>query len=103
MKYLTYKLNTTLVDKTDELKFLLASYNVGLGHVLDARRLAEKNGKDPDQWKGSVDYYLLNKSKPEFFNDPVVKYGYCRGAEPYQYVIKILERYNHYQNIVLLD
>ncbi len=103
LKYLKYRLNETLTDKTDELNFLLASYNVGLGHVLDARRLAEKNGKNPDQWKGSVDYYLLNKSKPEFFNDPVVKYGYCRGSEPYQYVIKILERYNHYQNIVLLN
>ncbi len=103
LRYLENKLNKTLTDKTDRLKFLLASYNVGLGHVLDARRLAEKNGKNPDQWKGSVDYYLLNKSKPEFFNDPVVKYGYCRGAEPYQYVIKILERYNHYQNIVLFD
>lgn len=103
LKYLEGKLDKTLVDKTDKLKFLLASYNVGFGHVLDARRLAEKNGKDPDQWKGSVDYYLLNKSKPEFFNDPVVKYGYCRGSEPYQYVIKILERYNHYQNIVLLN
>ncbi|MFA9371658.1 MAG: transglycosylase SLT domain-containing protein [Labilibaculum antarcticum] len=103
LKYLKYKLNKILTDKTDELNFVLASYNVGLGHVLDARRLAEKNGKNPDQWKGSVDYYLLNKSKPEFFNDPVVKYGYCRGAEPYQYVIKILERYNNYQNIVLLN
>lgn len=103
LKYLKYKLDKTLTDKTDELNFLLASYNVGLGHVLDARRLAVKNGKNPDQWKGSVDYYLLNKSKPEFFNDPVVKYGYCRGAEPYQYVIKILERYNNYQNIVLLN
>ncbi|MDE5420326.1 transporter substrate-binding domain-containing protein [Labilibaculum sp. DW002] len=103
LKYLEKRLEETLVDKTDRLKFMLASYNVGLGHVLDARRLAVKNGKNPDQWKGSVDYYLLNKSKPEFFNDPVVKYGYCRGAEPYQYVIKILERYNHYQNIVLFD
>ncbi|MUP37161.1 MltF family protein [Labilibaculum euxinus] len=103
LKYLKGKLDETLSDKTDELKFLLASYNVGLGHVLDARRLAEKNGKNPDQWKGSVDYYLLNKSKPEFFNDPVVKYGYCRGSEPYQYVNKILERYNNYQNIVLLN
>jgi membrane-bound lytic murein transglycosylase F len=101
LKYLKGKLDKTLVDKTDELKFLLASYNVGFGHVLDARRLAEKNGKNPDQWKGSVDYYLLNKSKPEFFNDPVVKYGYCRGSEPYQYVIKILDRYQHYQNIIL--
>ncbi|WP_321319958.1 transglycosylase SLT domain-containing protein [Labilibaculum sp.] len=103
LKYLKGKLDETLSDRTDELKFLLASYNVGLGHVLDARRLAEKNGKNPDQWKGSVDYYLLNKSKPEFFNDPVVKYGYCRGSEPYQYVNKILERYNNYQNIVLLN
>ncbi|BAX80407.1 MltF family protein [Labilibaculum antarcticum] len=103
LKYLKYKLNKILTDKTDELNFVLASYNVGLGHVLDARRLAVKNGKNPDQWKGSVDYYLLNKSKPEFFNDPVVKYGYCRGSEPYQYVIKILERYNNYQNIVLLN
>lgn len=103
LKYLEGKLDKTLEDKTDRLEFLLASYNVGLGHILDARRLAKKNGKNPDQWKGSVDYYLLNKAKPEFYNDPVVKYGYCRGEEPYQYVIKILDRYKHYQNIVLVD
>ncbi|RUT77757.1 transglycosylase SLT domain-containing protein [Ancylomarina longa] len=103
LKYLEGKLDGTLSDKTDELKFLLAAYNVGLGHILDARRLAEKNGQNPDKWTGSVDYYLLNKSKPEFFNDPVVKYGYCRGREPYQYVRKILDRYQHYQNIVLLN
>lgn len=103
LKYLEAKLDKTLEDKTDKLQFLLASYNVGLGHILDARRLALKNGKDPDQWKGSVDYYLLNKAKPEFFNDPVVKYGYCRGEEPYWYVIKILDRYKHYKNMALTD
>jgi len=103
LKFLEGKLDETLGDKTDKLKFLLAAYNVGLGHILDARRLAEKNGQNPDKWNGSVDYYLLNKSKPEFFNDPVVKYGYCRGNEPYQYVRKILDRYQHYQNIVLLN
>lgn len=103
LKYLEYKLNEALDDKSDRLKFLLAAYNVGLGHVLDARRLAQKNGKNPDKWNGSVDYYLLNKSKPEFFNDPVVKYGYCRGEEPYQYVMKILDRYQHYQNVMLAN
>ena len=103
LKYLEAKLDKTLGDKTDKLEFLLASYNVGLGHILDARRLAQKNGKNPDQWKGSVDYYLLNKAKPEFFNDPVVKYGYCRGQEPYWYVIKILDRYKHYKNMALTD
>lgn len=102
LKYLRGRLDKTLDDKSDRLQFLLASYNVGLGHILDARRLALKNGKNPDQWKGSVDYYLLNKSKPEFFNDPVVKYGYCRGEEPYLYVSKILDRYTHYKNMALL-
>jgi len=103
LKYLSRRLDKVLIDKTDKLNFLLASYNVGLGHILDARRLAKKNGQNPDLWKGSVDYYLLNKSKPEFFKDPVVKYGYCRGKEPYNYVRKILSIYDHYQNTVLLD
>ncbi|MRT94514.1 transporter substrate-binding domain-containing protein [Ancylomarina sp. 16SWW S1-10-2] len=103
LKYLSRRLDKVLVDKTDKLNFLLASYNVGLGHILDARRLAKKNGQNPDLWKGSVDYYLLNKSKPEFYKDPVVKYGYCRGKEPYNYVRKILSIYNHYENTVLLD
>ncbi len=103
LKYLSRRLDKVLVDKTDKLNFLLASYNVGLGHILDARRLAKKNGQNPDLWQGSVDYYLLNKSKPEFFKDPVVKYGYCRGKEPYNYVRKILSIYDHYQNTVLLD
>lgn len=101
--YLERKLDKTLDNKKDKLKFVLASYNVGLGHILDARRLAEKNGQDPDKWDGSVAYYLLNKSKPEFYNDPVVKYGYCRGEEPYLYVSDILDRYQHYQNISIGD
>ncbi len=103
LKYLSRRLDKILVDKSDKLKFLLASYNVGLGHILDARRLAKKNGQNPDLWQGSVDYYLLNKSKPEFYKDPVVKYGYCRGKEPYHYVRNILSIYDHYQNTVLLD
>jgi membrane-bound lytic murein transglycosylase F len=101
IEYLNKRLDKTLKDQAaDKLQFILASYNVGLGHILDARRLAEKNGKDPNKWAGNVDYYLLNKSKPEFYNDPVVRYGYCRGEEPFNYVNDILERYKHYQNIL---
>ena len=87
-------------DSTEKSKFILASYNVGLGHVLDARRLAKKNGKNPNIWTDNVDYYLLNKSKPKFYLDPVVKYGYCRGSETYKYVSQICTRYNHYKNLV---
>ncbi|MFV0554665.1 MAG: transporter substrate-binding domain-containing protein [Mangrovibacterium sp.] len=84
----------------ERLKFVLASYNVGLGHVRDAQRLAEKYGKINIVWDKNVDYFLRNKSKTEYVNDPVVKYGRCRGEEPYQYVIKVLETYRHYCNLV---
>ncbi len=87
-------------DRSERIKFVLASYNVGLGHVIDARNLAMKDGKDPDVWDDSVDLYLLKKSNPEFYNDPVVKFGYCRGMETYNYVTQILDRYKHYKNII---
>lgn len=85
-------------DESERIKFVLAAYNVGIGHVLDARRLAEKYGKDPNTWKDNVDYYILNKSKPKYYRDPVVRFGYARGSEPYRYVYEILERYAHYRN-----
>lgn len=87
-------------DDEERLKFVLAAYNVGIGHVLDARRLAEKHDKDPNVWKNNVDYFILNKSKAKYYNDPVVHYGYARGHEPYHYVIEVLERYEHYKNVL---
>lgn len=87
-------------DINEREKFILASYNVGLGHVLDARALAVKHGKNPDVWNGNVADFLLKKSDPKVYSDPVVKYGYCRGTEPYHYVAEILERYEHYKNLV---
>ncbi len=100
LKWLDNQLVEKVSDPKERVKFVLASYNVGLGHVLDAMRLAEKYGKDPTIWDNNVDFYLLNKSKPKYYNDPVVKYGYCRGEEPYHYVNDILDRYEHYKNVV---
>lgn len=90
-------------DEEERLKFILASYNVGPGHVLDARQLARKNGRDPDVWDNNVAYYLLRKSDPEYYHDPVVEHGFCRGEEPYNYVIEVLERYEHYKNFLESD
>ena len=87
-------------DDEERLKFILASYNVGPGHVLDARQLARKNGKDPDVWEENVAYYLLKKSEPAYYHDPVVQHGFCRGEEPYNYVIEVIDRYDHYINLV---
>ena len=85
-------------DPEERRKFILASYNAGRGHVLDAQRLAEKHGDDPKSWE-DVAYWLLQKSKPSVYRDEVVEHGYVRGVEPVQYVSKILKRYESYRNV----
>ena len=68
--------------------------------MTDARDLAIKYGKDPLTWDGHVEYYLLKKSDPDYFNDPIVKSGYCRGEEPVNYVREILNRYEQYKQLI---
>lgn len=87
-------------DSTERIKFVLASYNVGRGHIDDARRLAEKYDAKLNVWDDNVEFYLLQKSKPKFYNDEVVKNGYCRGIETVKYVKEILERYEHYKKFI---
>lgn len=89
-----------IADEKERLKFILASYNAGPGHLQDARRLTEKYGDDPDQWE-DVAYWLLQKSKRKYYTDPVVYYGFVRGLEPVTYVDRILDRYEHYQELVI--
>ena len=100
IKMLDQQLSPKIEDKDERTKFVLASYNAGIAHVYDARRLAEKYERNPNIWEHNVDYFLLNKSKPEYYNDSVVKYGYCRGDEPYNFVYDILDRYQHYKNMI---
>ncbi len=100
IKWLEDVLENNMEDREERLKFILASYNAGLGHVFDARALARKYGRNPDRWDGNVDYFLLNKSDPVYYQDSVVAHGYCRGEEPYRYVTEILDRYDHYKNIM---
>ncbi len=87
-----------LQDSLEVIKFTLGSYNVGGGHVRDAVRLAEKYGLDPNKWDDNVAQMLINKSKPKYYNDPVVKHGYCRGREPVNYVSSIFEHYELYKS-----
>jgi membrane-bound lytic murein transglycosylase F len=100
LRQLDAELPKEIKDPQERIKFILASYNVGIAHVYDARRLAEKNGKDPNIWTNNVDYYILNKSNPKYYQDEVVRYGYARGEETYNFVREILDRYGHYKNIL---
>ncbi len=100
LNYLDRLIPETVTDTLERAKFVLAAYNTGIGHVLDARRLAEKYDKNPNIWTDNVDFFSLNKSKPSFYNDPVVYYGYARGEETYQFVNEIFERYTKYKELV---
>lgn len=46
-------------------------------------------------------YWLLQKSTQQYSADPVVKFGFCRGIEPVNYVTLILERFDHYKQFVV--
>jgi membrane-bound lytic murein transglycosylase F len=88
---------TNVPDTLERIKFTLASYNAGPGHVADARALAGKYGKDPNVWDGHVAECIRLKSEPEFYTDSVCKYGYMRGNETLNYVADILKRYVYYR------
>lgn len=95
------ELNHTFSDipnQQERIKFILAAYNGGANHVRDAMALARKNGRDPQRWS-DVSHYILLLAQPEYYNDPVVKYGYMRGSETAGYVDKIMQRWNGYRGV----
>lgn len=85
------------LPEKERINFVLASYNSGIGHVLDAMALAEKYGKDKNVWRDNVEKYILLKANEEYFTDPVCKYGYFRGTETYNFVRDITERFELYK------
>ena len=61
--------------------------------------LARKHGKNPQLWN-DVAPFILRLSQPQYYNDPVVRYGYLRGEETYGYVTSIRERWLRYRAAV---
>jgi membrane-bound lytic murein transglycosylase F len=90
--------NSPEISAKDRIRFALASYNCGPGHVYDARDLARDMGLDPNKWFGNVEKALLLLSKREIAKK--ARYGYCRCEEPVNYVSQIQDRYDHYVQIV---
>ncbi|MCH8567005.1 MAG: transporter substrate-binding domain-containing protein [Balneolales bacterium] len=86
-------------DEEERKNFVLASYNVGQGHVQDARRLAEYHGANPNVWLNNVARFMEKKSNPEYYTHDVVRFGYARGLEPVRYVSQIRYIYSHYESM----
>lgn len=79
------------VPHPDRLWFALASYNVGLGHLNDARKITKQQGGDPDRWVEVKERLPLLKQKKYYKK---TKYGYARGDEPINYVDNIRRYYD---------
>ena len=96
LRYLDRYWTKRIANEGERMKFILASYNAGLAHILDSRKLAEKYGKDSQRWD-DVEFFLLKKSDPKFYKDPLSKAGYCKCEEPVNYVKDVLIRYEEYK------
>lgn len=83
-----------IADDTERLWFALAAYNAGSGHVLDARRLAGRLGRNADVWFGDVSEVMPLLARSEYHRR--ARFGYCRCSEPVRYVRRIRERYRAY-------
>jgi membrane-bound lytic murein transglycosylase F len=92
--------NPRIPDIKERINFILAAYNAGPGPVLDAMKLAEKNGMNPLKWDGSVALWLLNKPASQYYSEIVAKNGYYRGVESVNFVNQVLARFEHYKNII---
>lgn len=82
------------IDEHEKIWFALASYNIGYGHMMDARRLTKRQGGNPDAWSDVKERLPLLRQK-KFFSQ--TRYGYARGDEAKNYVENI-RRY--YQSII---
>ena len=95
------KLNSSFQDIRDPRErqmFVLGSYNGGSFHIRDAMALAKKYGRDPHRWD-DVSEFVLKLATPQYYNDPVVRYGYMRGQETAAYVSRIRDRWAQYRGV----
>lgn len=74
------------ISDPDKLYFALAAYNLGLGHVEDARVLTQRKGFDPDLWVDVKQHLPLLRQKQHYQN---TKYGFARGDVAVKYVENI--------------
>ncbi len=74
------------IPEPDRTKFALAAYNVGFGHLNDARILAQRAGANPDSWDEVAEYLPLLRQRRYY---STVEHGFARGNEPVVYVENI--------------
>lgn len=82
----------SITSEEQRIKFTLASYNAGTGHILDAQRLAVKYGLNPQVWDGNVQLMVNNLSLPKYYKDSLVRSGPYHG-HAHQYANLVYQIY----------
>lgn len=90
---------TEIKDRDERIKFVMAGYNAGPGHVRDAMALAAKYGDDPHMWDNSVERWLLALQESKYYGDNVCKHGFFRGRYTVRYVKNVFKKYEEYTNL----
>lgn len=94
LRWLMARFEEEGVSKKQQLRFALAAYNAGLGHIMDARDLAERTGRDPNLWFGNVEQAVLLKKDRKWHSK--TRFGFCRADQVIAYVSRIQTRYDVY-------
>jgi len=101
IKYLDRLWKDRVSDRQERIKFILASYNIGPGHVFDAQQIARSTGKVDTVWDNNVAESLLLKTQVQYYTMAGVKHGYCRAQEPFHFVRKILAVFEYYKTLTI--
>lgn len=101
-EYLKQLINlfSSVEDREERIKLALAAYNGGMGHISDARALAEKYEADKNVWEGNVERFVQLKRLEQYYTDPVCRNGYFRGDETINYVREVTARWEQYRQSV---
>jgi len=98
IKYLIALWAKRVPNEKERTKFILASYNIGQGHIIDAQNLARELGMTDTLWEGNVAEALLLKQQEKYYTMKCVKHGYCSAREPFIFVQKILGTFELYRS-----
>ena len=92
-KYLKilYESFSNTIEEPDRLWFTLAAYNIGLGHVEDARTITKSQGDNPNSWI-DVEKHIPKLSQKKWYKK--TKYGFARGHESIEFVKRVRRYYD---------
>ena len=101
IRYLERMWKDKIPDKKERVKFVLASYNSGPGHIMDARKIAESLGLKDSVWSENVENCIIMKRQEKYYTMEGVKHGYFHGGQTFSHVRKILSVYDYYLTLKL--